>query len=174
MRKCAKHSEFRPGKVQNLLVIGENIMDVPQNQGFTISAVYLNQWNQVSGKAAKALTFEKSEENEHEICHKWMHFSSFHLCFALGSLRPVTAWGRGELFESTVGWCHWQLRQQPGQRVCLWVISGDLLSSMAGRVWAWSAELWRTDPHRVACSWAHDCGHHAPRFRWFSPCLCAP
>lgn len=90
MRKYAKHSEFRPRKVQNLLVTGENIMDMPQNQEFTIFAAYLNQLNQVSGKGAKTLTFEKSEESEHEICHKWMHFSNFHLCFELGSLRPVT------------------------------------------------------------------------------------
>lgn len=90
MRKYAQHSEFRPGTVQNLLVTGENIMDMPQNQEFTVSAVYLNQLNQVSGKRAKTLTFEKSEENEHEICHKWMHFSNFHLCFELRSLGPVT------------------------------------------------------------------------------------
>ena len=87
-----QNSEFGSEKVQNLLVTCENIMDMPQNQDFTILTVYLNclilttgQLNQVSGKGAKALTFAKSEASEYESHHKWMHFSDFHLCFESGS-----------------------------------------------------------------------------------------
>lgn len=63
-------SESRPGKIQNVFVTYENIMNILQNQGFFLITLnmYMNQLvltidqlKQVFGKRTQTLAFAESE-----------------------------------------------------------------------------------------------------------------
>lgn len=67
-----------------------------------------------------------------------------------------------------VGWCQWQLRQQPGRLVQLLATNWDMLSFTASGAGACQLNHGHPSPTLWCGPWAPGCGHHPLQLGMFS------